>query len=275
MSYLTAMLLGLVQGITEFLPVSSSGHLALLHNIFQIEEADLFFDVLLHLGTLLAVFIVYHRDIHGVIRGGFGIIGIGKERGKTTRRNADRRRMAAFVVVGTLPMALAIPLHDHLSTVLNSTVMIALMLMITGTVLYLSDRLTAGTKGLREAGIGSAFFVGIFQAVAVIPGISRSGFTISAGMFCRLEKTFAVRLSFLLSVPAILGSAAVSLSGAMESGINTALIPQYLAGMATAAFSGYFCIRLIKYLAARSHFGGFAYYCWGAGLVALMLSLIA
>ncbi len=275
MSWLTAVLLGLVQGITEFLPVSSSGHLALLQNLFQVEEADLFFDCLLHLGTLIAVVAAYRRDVRAVIRGGLGIIGIGRDRGRTTKKNADRRRMAVFIVVGTVPLLLVLPVRSHVTALYYNTPFICLMLMVTGLVLYLTDRYTAGTRTVREASAGSALLVGLSQVIAVIPGISRSGMTISMGMVCGYRRNYAVRFSLLLSIPAVLGAAIVSFAGALQTGIDGSLWLQYLLGMLAAAVSGFFCIRVLKYLAARSNFGGLAYYCWGAGIVGLLLSLIA
>ena len=275
MSFLTAVLLGLVQGIAEFLPISSSGHLVLLQNIFNVEEADLFFDVLLHVGTLVAVFTVYRRDIRGVIRGGFGLIGIGPDKGKTTRSNYNRRRMAIFLIVGSLPLLLAVLLEDYMEAMYHSTALVSLMLMVNGGILFVADRHSRGTKSLQDARVLNALEIGFAQVLAVVPGISRSGATISAGMLCGFRRSFAVQYSFLLSVPAVLGATIVSLIHAVEAGIDPAMFPRYLCGMAAAAVSGYFSIRLLKYLTAHNYFGGFAYYCWGAGLVALVLSLIA
>ncbi len=275
MSYLNAILLGLVQGITEFFPVSSSGHLTLLQTIFHIEEADLFFDVLLHLGTLFALIAVYRREVAAVVRGGLGLVGVGPDRGRITRENAERRRMAFFLLVGTIPILLAIPLRPVAEMISGRPALVSLMLMVTGCILYLSDRFSHGTQGLREVSAWKTALVGVSQAVSVIPGISRSGATISTGMLLGFRRSFALHYSFLLSISAVLGAAAVSFAGALETGIRTDLIPKYLCGMAAAAVSGYFSIRLLRYLTARGDFGVFAYYCWGAGLVSLVLSLVA
>ena len=275
MSFLTAVLLGLVQGIAEFLPVSSSGHLVLLQNIFNVEEADLLFDVLLHLGTLTAVVAVYWRDIRGVIRGGFGLIGIGPDKGKTTRKNFNRRRMALFLIIGSLPLVLAMLVKDYVEVMYHSTALVSLMLMINGLILFFSDRFSRGTKTLQDARGFHALAVGLAQVLAVVPGLSRSGTTISMGMVCGFKRSFAVQFSFLLSVPAVLGATVVSIYNAASAGIDPAMLPRYLCGMAASAVAGYFSIRLLRYLAAHNYFGGFAYYCWGAGLIALVLSLIA
>jgi undecaprenyl-diphosphatase len=275
MTYLTAVLLGLVQGVAEFLPVSSSGHLALLQNIFGVEEADLLFDVLLHLGTLLAILVAYRRDIRAILSGGLGLLGLGRDRGRTTKNNADRRRMAVFIVVGSLPLLLVLPVRSAVASLYQSTAFVSLMLMVTGGILYLTGKLRPGTKGLREIGFGQVLLVGLGQALAVLPGISQSGTTISLALACGFRQQFAVRFSFLLSIPAVLGAAILTISQAASTEMDISLLPQYLCGMASAAVSGYFSIRLLRYLAEKNRFGGFAYYCWGAGIIALMLSLIA
>ena len=180
MSFLTAVLLGLVQGIAEFLPVSSSGHLVLLQNIFNVEEADLLFDVLLHLGTLTAVVAVYWRDIRGVIRGGFGLIGIGPDKGRTTRKNFNRRRMALFLIIGSLPLVLAMLVKDYVEIMYHSTALVSLTLMINGLILFFSDRFSRGTRTLQDARGFHALAVGLAQVLAVVPGLSRSGWTARA-----------------------------------------------------------------------------------------------
>ena len=275
MSYLTAVLLGLVQGITEFLPVSSSGHLALLQNIFLAQEPDLMFDACLHLGTLLSLLLAFHRDIRAVTRGGLGLLGLGQERGKTNRRNANRRRMAVFLTVGTVPLALALPLRSQVAAMYHNTPLISLMLVGMGTILYVSDRYSGGNDGIRETSAWKAFLVGLAQVPGVIPGLSRAGITISAGTLLGMKRSFAVWFSFLLSVPAVLGAVVVTFYDGLQAGSQSLQLPQYLCGMLAAAVSGYFSIGLLRYLAAKHKFGGFIYYCWGAGLISMALSLIA
>lgn len=275
MTILTAVLLGLVQGVAEFLPISSSGHLALLQNFFHVDTGDMLFDVLLHTGTLFALLLAYRRDVAAVLRGALGLVGLGRDRGPTTKRNVDRRRMAVFIIVGSLPLLLVLPVRDKVAELYNNSVLVSLMLMLNGLILYLSDRNAQGAQGLREMRAVPALLVGLGQALAVVPGISRSGTTISVGMLCGFKRSFAVRFSFLLSIPAVIGATILSLVEAVAGGADLSLLPVYFCGMAAAAVSGYFSIRLLKWLAARSSFGGFAYYCWGAGIVAMILSLVA
>jgi undecaprenyl-diphosphatase len=275
MSYLTAILLGLVQGVTEFLPVSSSGHLALLQNIFHVEEADFMFDVLLHVGSLLAVFGAYRKDVRGLWRGSLGLIGLGKDRGRTSRAAMERRRLSVFILVGTIPMLLTLPFYKKVAALSGSTLFVGLMLLVTGTILYGADRFSRAPKDERQISLLDVLLVGLSQVVAVIPGVSRSGITISAGLSRGFPKSYAVKFSFLLSIPAVLGGAILSLIQAVKLGFDPGLLPTYLLGMLAAAVSGYFSIRLLRYVASKSSFGGFSYYCWGAGIVAVLLSLVA
>jgi undecaprenyl-diphosphatase len=275
MSYLTAILLGLVQGVTEFLPVSSSGHLALLQNIFHVEEADFMFDVLLHVGSLLAVFGAYRKDVRGLWRGSLGLIGLGKDRGRTSQAAMERRRLSVFILVGTIPMLLTLPFYKKVAALSGSTLFVGLMLLVTGTILYGADRFSRAPKDERQISLLDVLLVGLSQVVAVIPGVSRSGITISAGLSRGFPKSYAVKFSFLLSIPAVLGGAILSLIQAVKLGFDPGLLPTYLLGMLAAAVSGYFSIRLLRYVASKSSFGGFSYYCWGAGIVAVLLSLVA
>lgn len=275
MSILTAVLLGLVQGIAEFLPISSSGHLALLQNFFHVDAADMLFDVLLHMGTLLALMLVYRRDIAAIVRGGLGLVGIGRDKGRTSRKNVDRRRMAVFIIVGCLPLLLVVPVRSQVAALYGNSVLVSLMLLFNGLILYLSDRNFQGVRGIRDMAPVPALLIGLGQALAVVPGISRSGTTISVGMLCGYQRKTAVRFSFLLSVPAVLGATVLSMVEAAGQGVDFRLLPAYLCGMGAAAVSGYFSIRLLKWMAARSSFGGFAYYCWGAGIIGMILSLVA
>lgn len=275
MTYLTAVLLGLVQGITEFLPVSSSGHLSLLQNIFHIDGADLIFDVLLHAGTLIPILMVYRRDVRCLRRGLLGLIGMGHDRGRRTPRARENRRMAIFLVAGTLPLLLGLLLKGLAERVAASSVFVGIMLLLTGLVLWASNRYAPAEKPEKNISLLDVLLVGLAQALAVLPGLSRSGLTIAVGRLRGFPAKYAVRFSFLLSIPAVLGAAILSLIDAVRLGFDMGLLPMYLCGMAAAAVSGYFAIRLLKFITSRGGLGGFAYYCWGAGIVSLLLSLVA
>ena len=275
MTYLYAILLGLVQGITEFLPISSSGHLALLQNLFRIEEADLCFDIMLHLGTLFAVCAAYLRDVRDLIWGGFGLLGWGHDRRRKNPAAKKRRRMAILVLAATVPTALGLLLKSSVETLSGNTIVVALMLIITGFVLKFSDSRSRGRREEESMSVLDGILIGLAQALAVLPGISRAGLTISAGRLRGFSSEYAVKYSFLISIPVVIGAALLEVFDMITAGIDTALLPYYLVGMLVSAVSGYFCIRMVRNLAARSKFGWFAYYCWGAAIVALVLTLVA
>ena len=275
MSFLNSIFLGIVQGLAEFLPISSSGHLAFFQEILNMDvgEENLFFDVLLHLGTLAAVFAAYWGEIKALVVEFFTMVGIRKlPRGQKPDRLS--RRMIFFLIIGTLPLFLVLPIKDQVETLYTNTIFIGCAFLLTGTLLFLSDRMGRGNKDLRSATILDIVVVGLGQALATVPGLSRSGTSISAGLVRGFDREFAVKFSFLLSIPAVLGANILSLVDAIQAGIDWSLLPMYLAGVVTAAVAGYLAIRLLKFITQRGSFGGFAYYCWGAGLLTLILSLI-
>ncbi len=270
-----AILLGFVQGVAEFLPISSSGHLTLLQHFFQFEEVDNLYNILLHFATLVAVCLVYRRDIVEMIQEFFrGAAALFSRTGSRESRPPVARRLVMLVIVGTLPLALVLPIEDKVEALGNSPVFVALMLLVTGCILFFSDRLARGSKTARSATVKDALLVGVAQGLATIPGLSRSGTTISAGMMLGFDRRFAVRYSFLLSLPAVLGATLVKIVKAVgEAEIDTTLLPKYIVGMVVAGVVGYFSIQLVKLLADKGKFGKFAYYCWIVGAAALAAAL--
>lgn len=274
MSFFTSILLGFVQGVAEFLPISSSGHLAIAQQLLGLNtEIPPFFDVLLHLGTLLAVFAAYWQDIVAMVRE--LIFGVGDIiHGTTPKPVPPARRMILLIVLGTLPLVLVLPIHKKVQALSGSMAFIGAALIVTGFLLFACDLIRKGRKNERTATVADVLIVGLGQALGTLPGISRSGMTISAGCFAGFERRFAVRFSFLLSIPAVLGANILSLKDALETGIDAGQIPIYLAGVLTAAVVGYLCIRLLKMIAEKGRFGAFAYYCWAVGLVTLILQAV-
>lgn len=276
MTYLTAFLLGLVQGVAEFLPISSSGHLAIAQNLLHIEGAGSvpeFFDVLLHLGTLIAVFAAYWKDICEMVVEFFRGIGDLPHR-STPSPVPPARRLILLIIVGTLPLFAVLPIRKAVQGLGDNMVFVGAALIVTGFLLFLCDRVRKGHKTERSATWLDALLVGVGQAVATLPGVSRSGMTITAGCFVGYERRFAVRFSFLLSIPAVLGANILSIGDAVKAGINGAEVPMYLVGVVTAAVVGYLCIRLLKYVADKGRFGAFAYYCWAVGILTLVLQAV-
>ena len=277
MSYLSAVILGLIQGVAEFLPISSSGHLSVFQAFFQLSDVEhdhMFFDVLLHLGTLVAVFVAYRKDIAELLREFFTMVHL-RRLPAGQKPDVPARRMILMIVLATLPLLLVLPVKDYVESLYQNTFFIAFALIVTGLLLFLSDRMPRGRKTAANATMVDALLVGLAQTVAVVPGLSRSGTTISAGMARGFDRSFAVKFSFLLSIPAVLGANILSIADAVKAGIDTALLPVYLVGVLVAMVTGYAAIILLRYVARKGRFGGFAYYCWGAGLVTLILSLVS
>jgi len=276
MSWLSAVVLGLVQGIAEFLPISSSGHLAIAEHLLNMQgasEVPPFYDVLLHLGTLVAVFIAYWGEIRDMIIELF--IGIGDLIHHTTPRVIPpARRMILLVIIGTLPLFAMVPVRHFFEGLGDNMYFIGGALIFTGILLFLSDRVRRGRKTETSARVSDALIVGLGQAVALCPGVSRSGMTITTGCFVGFERKFAVRFSFILSIPAILGANVLSLKDALDAGVDWSALPVYLVGVAVAAVTGYACIRLLKMIADRGRFGAFAYYCWAVGLLVLIFTIV-
>ena len=274
MNFLTSIFLGLVQGLAEFLPISSSGHLSLFQNFFGLTDAGMFFDVLLHLGTLIAIFVYYWKDIRGMILEFLEMckeIG-GKRSSRPTPEAMSLRRMILLIIVGTLPLFIILPIKDHIEKLYGNTWFIGLALIATGCLLYFSDRMARGKKGVNTTKITDALIIGCGQAVATVPGLSRSGTTIATAMLLGVDRKFAVRYSFLLSLPAVIGANLLELIKAFKLGIDWGLMPVYIVGVCVAAMSGYWAIGVVKRLTDQGKFGRFAYYCWGVGALAIVLS---
>ena len=271
MTFLSSFLLGLVQGIAEFLPISSSGHLAIAQNLLGMSDAGTV--PVLHLGTLVAVFVAYWADIKDMVleffRGAGDLI-----HHSTPNPVPPARRLILLIILGTLPLFVVLPVKDAVQGLSNSMAFIGAALIVTGVLLFVSDRVKKGRKNERTATWLDVLIVGIGQAIATMPGISRSGMTITTGCFVGFERKFAVRFSFLLSIPAVLGANILSLADAAKAGINWAEVPVYLVGVVTAAVVGYLCIRLLRFIADRGKFGAFAYYCWAVGVLTLVLNVI-
>ena len=272
-----AIALGVVQGVAEFLPISSSGHLSLLQYFFALEEPDALYNVLLHFATLVAVCAVYRRDIAEMItefiRVAAELLGRG---GKKKKGEApEARRMVLLLVLATLPLFLVLPFDELVEAMGANPTFVSLMLLLTGCILFLSDQYGGGKKSGRTATVRDVLMVGLAQGMATIPGLSRSGATISAGMALGFERGFAVRFSFLMSLPAVFGATllkVVKVAGAGD--FDAGRLPMYLAGMVVAGVVGYFSIALVRLLADRGKFGKFAYYCWAVGAAALLASLL-
>lgn len=280
MTYISSILMGILQGVAEFLPISSSGHLALFQHFFNgenYEETQLLFTVMLHLGTLISVFIYYWQDVLDLIREFFlGAASLFSRGGRHERQTPPpARRLVLLIIVATLPLFLILPVQDAVEAAMNNATFVSAALLATGFILYFSDRMARGKKTAKTATVLDAVLVGFAQALGTLPGISRSGTTISAGMLRGFDRTFAVRFSFLMSMPAVLGANILTLKDVIETGaFAPELLPVYLVGTVVAAVVGYFAIRLVNLLANKGKFGAFAWYCWIMGAVSLVAGAV-
>ena len=276
MSIWNAILLGIVQGLAEFLPISSSGHLSILNNLFHMttaEDGHLFFDVLLHLGTLVSVCVVYWEDIVRMFYEVVSFAGVGPMAGER-RQHYPGARLFLLICAATLPLVLILPVHDMIEGLYYNSIFIGVMLVLTGCMLYVSDRMAPGRKTERNMSFVDALLIGVCQCAATIPGLSRSGTTITAGLATGLRRDYAVKFSFLMSLPAVLGANLLSFVKAARTGVDWHSMPAYLVGTAVAILVGIGAISLLKRISQNGKFGSFAYYCWVVGVLSIILTLI-
>ena len=280
MNYLFSIAMGFLQGVAEFLPISSSGHLTLFQYFFSPEqnpeELDMLFTILLHFGTLISVCVYYWRDVVDMIREFFlGLADLFSRRGSGYGRPPEARRLVLMIIVATLPLFAVLLVKDAVDAAFSNVTFVSAALIATGFLLFFSDRMARGRKNARSATMVDALLVGCAQAVGTLPGISRAGSTISAGMLCGFDRSFAVRFSFLMSLPAVLGANILEVADAVQTGgVDTSRLPMYLVGMVVSGVVGYFAIRLVNLLANKGKFGAFAYYCWAVGIVSLVASFL-
>lgn len=256
------LLLGLLQGLTEFLPISSSGHLVLAQALLGVEAPGVALEIVLHAGTLLAVVAYYRRDL---VHLAAGVLRFAATGGRDGRRDAH---YVLWLVVGTIPVVVVgLLLKSSVEEVFQSARVAALLLMGTG-LLLLSTRFYR--RGDRGMGPGPALLAGVFQAVSLLPGVSRSGATISAGLLAGIRPREAARFSFLLSIPAIVGAVVVTLPEVAREASGGA-VGAYAAGFAAAAVSGYAAIAVLLRVIGRGHLAPFGLYCLLAGALGLLV----
>ncbi|MCX8118776.1 MAG: undecaprenyl-diphosphate phosphatase [Desulfobacterota bacterium] len=262
MTFFEAAFLGIVQGLTEFFPISSSGHLVFFQSLFGMKEPHLFFDVMVHFGTLLAVVLYFRNDLQILlVQTGSALL--------KKRKGGPGTRLFALIAVATLPTGLmGVLLKDRIEPLFIQPKWAAGMLLITGAMLFLTRWFQNGKKGATEMRWVDAVLIGTAQGIALLPGISRSGATIAAGLFLGLNREWAGRFSFLLSIPAILGATVLELrevnSFAEFQAASVAAGIAFLTGLLALAF----LMRVIRF----GKLSLFSYYCWGIGGTTIILS---
>lgn len=265
MDVLTSVILGIVQGLTEFLPISSSGHLVLFQHGFGFHEPELLLDTSLHVGTLLAVILYFRRDIAAMGRELRAVAAPG-ESGESPGPRLERLRssMVTWVVVGNVPTAvIGIVFRGPLEGLFGSISVVGIMLLVTGGLLAVTRVVPERN---RRLGLWAALAVGTAQGLAIIPGVSRSGATIACGLLMGLDREVAARFSFLLSVPAIAGALGLQLVLGNATGPGAIVL---LSGGMAAAAVGLVALKLLMRLVRHGRFAWFAPYCWAVGLVVL------
>lgn len=273
----------MVQGLTEFLPVSSSGHLVLGKKVLGVTtEMPVTFEVVVHLGTLLATLIVFWRPVWEVIE--FVFRGAWQKPTGNDSKSADTGliqrwwndpagRLCILVVVGTIPAGVAgVAFKDAIEAMFSSTLLVGIALIVTGTALFLTRWTSAGGRDMGNLSMGRGLLVGIAQAVAIVPGISRSGSTISTALFCGIERETAARFSFLLSMPAIAGAAVLKARDIGEAAVEAGTLPLIL-GFLSSLIVGLLALKVLLAFVRLGRLHWFSWYCWLIGVLAIVFAL--
>lgn len=268
MDLLESFLLGLIQGLTEFLPISSSGHLALGKYFLGSDlQAGITFEVVVHFGTLCSILIYYREEIGSLLKSGLQFLGAPGQ-----KKSDPDVKMIGFILVSMIPaMLVGFTLEDQIEQIFNSQVTVSVMLIVTGFILFFTKY---ATENIKLINLPRSLAIGIAQAFAIIPGISRSGSTISAALFLGVKREEAANFSFLMVIPVIAGAMLLKVKEMMEIGVSDAQLLSLLIGFFTAFISGYFALKYLILILRRQGFHYFAYYCWlvgGAGLVYFMV----
>jgi undecaprenyl-diphosphatase len=274
MEPLPAITLGIIQGLTEFLPISSSGHLVIFQHLFGMEEPELFFDICVHIGTLVAVIIYFWKDLWSIItalsKRAVPFL-LRKASFKDTYKDPDIK-LAVLIVIGTVPTVIIGLLLKKISDQLfSSLIIVGCMLIITGIFLWSTRWIKKQSKGINRFSVKDSVIIGIIQGLAIAPGISRSGSTIAVGLFLGLSRETAAKYSFLLSIPAIIGAMVLilkDLTGGAVVQTNAVVL-----GGVTSCIVGYCSLKFLVFIVKKGQMHLFAPYCWLVGSLAIIWGL--
>lgn len=274
--YIKSIVYGIIQGLTEFLPVSSSGHLAVFQNIFgSVGVPEVTFTLLLHVGTLAAVLLVYYKDVIDIIKSFFSVLAkifTGKFKWKNLN---DGEKFFCFLFIALIPLLIGAVLENAVEFLSGYTLAVGVLWLINGIIFLVSESVVVKKKEFENITPLDAFRVGFFQLFAILPGISRSGMTIIGGTLHGFSREFSVKFSFILSIPAILGSTAITLLKDWSEISFDSSMGIILAGVAASFISGLLAIKLLQYISQKHNFKIFAYYCFGAGLLAIIYDVVS
>ncbi len=267
MNILQSLLLGIIQGLTEFLPISSSGHLVLGQHFLGINSIDTSFEVFLHLGSLLAVILYFYKDIFELAQAFFPI-----KNEKFPERQVNNRKIVFYLIISTVVTGvIGFLFKDFFEEMFSKPVIVAGLLSVTGLIIFLSDTIRFDHIHTADMGFWRAIVIGLSQSMAILPGISRSGSTIATSLFIGVKRSEAARFSFLLSIPAILGAAVLNLDAFLQ--LDQSMLMSYSIGGLGAFVSGYLVISMLLNLIRKRKLKYFAYYCWLISLVSVILVL--
>ena len=263
MTYFDAILLGLVQGLTEFLPVSSSGHLAITQSLLPgFSQPGVLFDVLLHSGTMFAVILYFRAELLRLLASPF----------KKTEQARDDRKIVGLLIIATIPAAIiGLSFKDFFAGLFHNLTAVSVMLLVTGTLLYFTENQERGHRKETEMSWWDAVLVGLAQSAAILPGISRSGSTIACLLLRKVESTSAARFSFLMMLPAVGGATILSLKDLQAVPVHE--LPMYAVGTAISFITGWLAIDMLMAVVRKKRLRWFAAYCWAVGSLFLVLSL--
>ncbi len=271
MDLIEALVLGILQGATEFLPVSSSGHLVLVPWLLNWEEPSLLFDVTVHLGTLLAVLIYFRRDWLTFARAGINAL-------RHHSTEDPDTQLLLWLVLGSIPAALAgLLFESEFQAAFSDPPLVAALLLVTALLLFTSERLYSAERTLNDLNARDVLFIGLAQAVAILPGVSRSGSTIAAGIYRGLPRPAAARFSFLLAAPIVFGAWLKEMLDQLTSHttIGHDMLMPLAVGFVAAALVGYTCIWFLLSLLQQRRLYGFAVYCAAFGTLCLLVALFS
>lgn len=272
MDYLESFLLGLIQGLTEFLPISSSGHLALTSYLFNAEfNQGITFEVIVHFGTLCSIFIFFKKEIAELLGAAFTILK--NPLALPARMESDYyTRLIVYILLSMIPaLIVGFTLKDQIEHIFDNPVLVSGMLITTGFILFFTRSRGEGGTPLT---MGKAFIIGLAQAFAILPGISRSGSTIAAGLYLNGTKTEIANFSFLMVIPVIAGATLLQIKDLLEVGIENVPYIHLLIGFLASFISGYYALKFLIHLIRKRGIHLFAYYCWTIGAIGLIYFLL-
>ncbi len=269
------VIIGIVQGLTEFLPVSSSGHIAIFKEVFGLEENGVAFDVLLHFGTLIAVCIFYYKDILALIMEAIELIKDIFKKNKIINKERPYRVLLLMLIVTTIPTAIAgLLLEDLFESVFTSLILIGVALLVTSVLMYIISNIKVGTKQAKDITFKDALVVGLCQSCAITPGLSRSGATIFGGRISGFDTQLAVKYSFLCSLPTILGAIVLKIGDLFSQELSGTQITGYALAFVAAGIVGYLSLNMLNMMSKKKNMKPFSIYCLVAGVFCIVYGII-